>query len=85
MARCNHITFSASVIVNRLTDAGAFVADIKICCSDCGLPFIFPGITPGLSSQGLSVSIDSQELHTPIQPKGSVVFPVFPSFGVRVQ
>jgi len=77
MSRCEHKDFEAQVDVNRLEDSGAFVADIRIKCKECGLPFEFPDIPVGLNSQEARVSVDSQELRLPIKPRGSRIFPAF--------
>lgn len=83
MSACEHLNFDAEVDVNRLNDVGAFMADIRIKCHDCGHPFQFPKLGSGIRSDRASTSIDGQELHVPIKPKGGEVFPQFPGFSVR--
>lgn len=80
---CAHLEFRAEIKVNRLEDTGAFFADIRIWCIECGLPFEFPGLPAGLRHDGATVSLDAQELRLPIKPKGSKVFPAVPGFMVR--
>jgi hypothetical protein len=65
---CPHETFQADVAVNRLEDVGRFMADVRIHCSMCGLPFSFVGPPLGLLMNQPSVSVDRTELHIPIAP-----------------
>lgn len=70
---CEHINFLADVVVSRVTvgeggPVGEFVADVKIACADCGLPFKFVGVKQGLSYDEPRVSVNDQELRAPIQP-----------------
>ncbi len=81
---CKHENkFSVDVRVNRLEDTGAFIADIRIYCADCKTPFIFGGVDAGLSGERPMASINGQELHVPIQPKDSRIFPAVPGFTVK--
>jgi hypothetical protein len=68
---CKHHNFKANVAVNRLEDSGGFMADVRITCTECDLPFEFIGLEPGLKMQGAAVSIDGQELRIAISPMGS--------------
>jgi hypothetical protein len=68
--KCEHKNFSAAVAVNRLEDTGRFVADIAIRCLDCGIPFQFMGLEPGLRLDGASVSLDGLEAKIGIHPQG---------------
>lgn len=74
--RCPHMNFSASVAVARIEDKGRFAADIRIQCADCGLPFQFLGLEPGLDSNGARVSIDGLEARMAISPQGQTPSPV---------
>lgn len=38
-----------------------FMAELRIFCGDCGKPFQFLGLEPGLDTQGARVSIDGLE------------------------
>lgn len=69
-ATCEHPDFHAEVDVNRLSDVGAFAADIRIRCVTCDEPFVFIGsMASGLSGSEPMVNIDGTELHAPIQPR----------------
>lgn len=68
---CKHEDFKASVGVARLEDSGGFMAEIRIHCTQCGLPFQFLGLEPGLDMQGARVSIDGLEANIAIAPKGA--------------
>lgn len=70
MTACKHENFAANVSVARLEDSGRFMAEIRICCTECGAPFQFLGLEPGLDLQGASVSIDGLEANIAIAPEG---------------
>jgi hypothetical protein len=81
---CKHEDFKANVGVARLEDSGGFVAEITVKCSQCGLPFQFLGLEPGIDTQGASVSIDGLEARIAIVPNGSRPNPMQRmAFGVR--
>ena len=73
---CDHKNFRAAVDVCRLTaDTDpelivGFVADVKINCAECGMPFEFIGLPTGLSvtNSRPMVSMDGKELRAPIKP-----------------
>ena len=71
--QCKHENFDASVEVNRLEDIGRFVADVKINCLDCGVPFRFIGLPAGVDINGAAVSADATEARLSIAPKGEVI------------
>lgn len=76
MKKCEHLNFKANVAVNRLSkeeggEIKNYVADIKIQCADCGLPFQFLGLKPGVELQGARVSLDCLEASLAICPQGS--------------
>jgi hypothetical protein len=50
MNKCTHENFNAHVEVSRIADSKpmAFMADVKIECRDCKLPFEFIGVKAGL-------------------------------------
>lgn len=77
MPKCEHKAFDASVMVNRLEDGkGAverFIADVRIVCAECGLPFRFIGLPAGVDLNGASTSVDATEAKLAIAPKGEVV------------
>jgi hypothetical protein len=68
---CEHHAFSSSVRIARLEDSGRFMAEVRIRCADCGLPFEFLGLQAGLNLDGATVSIDGQEANLAISPKGA--------------
>lgn len=76
MSKCKHMSFSANVAVNRIEDVGRFAADVTIKCADCGLPFQFLGLEPGLKRDGAAVSVDGLEARLAIAPKGKVLTPL---------
>lgn len=72
---CEHLDFHASVDVGRLTSVEggpvtSFVADITVQCSQCGKPFQFLGLAPGVDTQGARVSLDGLETRIAITPEG---------------
>lgn len=74
--QCAHMNFRATVNVARIEDKGAFGADVRIACDDCGLPFQFLGLDPGLDMQGARVSLDGLEARLAICPQGKVPSPM---------
>lgn len=75
-SKCQHMSFSAHVAVNRLEDRGLFMSEITICCDECKLPFQFLGLEAGLHLRGASVSLDGLEARIAIAPQGSVASPI---------
>lgn len=70
--KCEHKDFSAEVDVSRLEDTGRFMADVRIKCADCGLPFRFIGLPCGVDVNGAAVNINGQEAHLSIAPHNEV-------------
>ena len=75
---CPHASFACECDVNRLPtkDGGPverYCLDVRVRCADCGLPFRFIGLPAGLDLNGASVSINAEEGHFAIGPKGQVV------------
>lgn len=68
---CKHMNFSANVAVARLEDSGRFMAHIAVACSECGQPFQFLGLAPGLDLDGATVGIDGLEARIAIAPRGA--------------
>jgi len=88
MSDCRHEDFRADVDVNRLTrgeggEVYAYMADVKICCVQCGMPFEFPGFAHGISSIEPRVSINHQTIHLPLKPSDKEHFEFFPGFNVK--
>lgn len=73
---CKHESFEANVDVNRIEDAGRFMADITIRCADCGTPMRFLGLPLGLDMNSATVSFDGTEARMGIAPAGEAVPPV---------
>jgi hypothetical protein len=74
---CEHENFMADVQVNRipLREGGPierYMADVRVKCNDCGLPFRFIGLPAGVDLNGASVSVDAEEARLAIAPKGEV-------------
>ena len=67
---CKHKNFDAAVSVARIEDKGQFMAEIRITCTDCGTPFQFMGLEPGLNFNGATVSLDGLEANIGIHPQG---------------
>lgn len=79
--RCEHLNFAAQVDVNRLTETiggpvTRYLADVRIKCADCGLPFEFQGLKLGIDTGGCTMSLDGQEAHLAILPNGKVASPL---------
>lgn len=70
---CEHKVFRCAANIGRLShDEGGpitgYVADVKIECAECGLPFRFVGLHAGNHHSEPRVSIDGTELRAPIEP-----------------
>lgn len=83
---CPHARFEASVDVNRIGEAetadglpGAYSADIRVRCADCGEQFRWIGPKAGLSPREPMVSADETELRAPLRPASSD-----PDFGMGI-
>ena len=73
VTKCAHMSFKADVRVGRLTDTEdgpvtGYTADVKIHCTECGLPFRFRGLQAGSHFAEPRVSVDGTELRAPIEP-----------------
>jgi len=67
------MNFTTSVRIDRLSDEEGgpitgYNADIKIDCSDCGIPFSFIGLARGYSPLEPMVGVGDTELRVPITP-----------------
>lgn len=80
---CVHMNFAAKVTVARIEDTGKFMADVTIKCADCGKPFVFLGLEPGLNMHGATVSIDGLEARMAIAPEGAHPNPFQKMIGVK--
>ena len=70
MGECQHRAFRSQVCVTRMEDTGQCSADISINCSECGLPFQFLGLRPGLDLHGAACDLEALEARLAIAPKG---------------
>lgn len=59
------------------------MAEVRIRCKECGLPFEFIGLECGLTFTGPACDPSAQEARLPIKPKGLAVLPGVPGFKVR--
>ena len=73
---CKHMNFNATVTVNRLEDSGRFMAEVRIHCTECNLPFQFMGLEPGVDLGGARVSLDGLEANLAICPQGKAPSPM---------
>ena len=78
---CLHEEFDAKVGVGRLTSeeggpVTGYIAEIRISCLQCGKPFQFLGLEPGIDLQGARVSIDALEAHIALVPEGEKPSPL---------
>ena len=85
MAVCKHENFRTDVAIARLSDTGKFAADIRIHCTDCGVPMQFKGLPAGYIADGAAVSIDALELRIGICPKGEQPNPLRQMQGLSVE
>jgi hypothetical protein len=72
---CEHLNFSANVDISRLAskEGGpitSYLAEVRIVCADCGLPFEFRGLPVGVNLQGAAVAVDALEARLAITPQG---------------
>jgi hypothetical protein len=65
---CRHKRFGTDVTIRRWNDGEGFMADVKIACADCGLPFSFKGLTVGINDHGAAISADGTEARLAIIP-----------------
>lgn len=65
---CQHLQFTAQADVMRLEDISRWVAELRIWCIDCGLPFSFTGLPLGISVDRPTLSIDATEVRLPLEP-----------------
>lgn len=78
---CPHEDFAAHVEISRLANVeggpvNAYVADVRVECIGCGLPFVWIGPPVGLSPRQPMTSVDGTELRAPLRP-----FDAPPDFG----
>lgn len=83
--KCHHENFKALTKVIRLQDSGRFMAELRINCTECGLPFQFLGLPLGLNFAGATMAVDGQEARLAIAPVGRVLHPLegLSGFGIK--
>ena len=81
---CDHKNFKADVRIARIEDKGRFIAEIRIHCTDCGVPMQFMGLGPGLDYNGATVSLDGLEANIGIHPQGERPNPLQQLMGYQV-
>jgi len=89
---CKHENFRADVDIQRLMDGdnghpeivNCFMAEIRVHCTDCGVPFEWIGFEAGLLGDRAMVDVSAQELRAPIKPKGVLAMPGIPGYTVKV-
>ena len=70
IVECQHESFECDVTVNRIEDVRRFMADVRVKCVQCGIPFRFIGLPAGMDYNSPCVSVDGCEGRFPIHPKG---------------
>lgn len=69
---CTHKSYTAAFDVHRVTDddgvVRSVIAEIKISCADCHLPFRFIGPPTGLAFTHPCVDVPATKLLAPIEP-----------------
>ncbi|MFZ6774704.1 hypothetical protein ACO0LB_18540 [Undibacterium sp. SXout7W] len=82
---CKHLNFSASVRVARVEDVGRYIAEVRVKCIECDMPFQFQGMSPGMSSVKPTVSLDGLEANLPIYPEGQQPNPLQKLMGYSIK
>jgi hypothetical protein len=79
------MNFKADCSVCRLEDSGRFMLEVRVHCIECGKPFQFLGLQPGLNFEGATVSLDGLEANLAICPEGQRPNPMQGLMGYTVQ
>lgn len=82
---CAHHSFEAHCAVARLEDSGRFMLEVKVQCAECGTPFQFKGLEPGLNLDGATVSLDGLEANLAICPQGARPTPMQGLMGYTIK
>lgn len=82
---CKHMNFDANCRVARLEDSGRFMLEVRVACADCGQPFQFAGLQPGLNFSGATVSLDGLEANLAIYPEGQQPNPLQKLMGYTIE
>lgn len=69
---CPHVNITASAATTGVTDTHENVigynTSFQVWCGDCGEPFVFMGLTPGLSPLHPTSDITATQLNAPVRP-----------------
>lgn len=74
-APCQHAAANADMQFVTFHETGQWMAELRVRCATCGLPFLFQGLPTRLSRHAASVSVDGQEARLPLAPAGTVPTP----------
>lgn len=79
-AQCPHMNFGAKADIHRLTKEDGrvtgYIAEFTVTCTDCGTPFQFLGLNPGMDTRGATVSMDGREARIALAPEGQEMNPL---------
>ena len=78
MSSCKHNTshkVDAKIACFKDREHG-FMIELRVFCEECGKPFQFLGLEPGIDTLGARVSIDGLEANIAICPKGAKPSPL---------
>ena len=72
-AACEHMNFRCEASIGRLSQVEGgpitgYCADVRISCTECGVPFRWIGLAAGNHPSQPRVSIDGTELRAPLEP-----------------
>lgn len=83
---CPHLNFAAEVSVGRIGTGdtadgmpAAYMADIRVRCTDCDEPFRWCGVRAGMKFDQPMCSVDETELRAPLRPASAD-----PDFGMGI-
>lgn len=85
MAECSHEVFFCTVDITRMKDTGQFMADVRVVCNQCKMPFRFLGLPAGLDFNGAAVSVDALEARLAIAPRDQVASEIEGTLGPFAQ
>lgn len=79
---CEHQAFNTTAKITRLADkldgpATGFLLEVSVNCEQCGLPFVFRGVTRGISGNKPTMSFLGEEVRLPIEPMDEDALSVF--------
>jgi hypothetical protein len=73
---CDHENFRAQVNVHRMNDIEGgpitgYMSEITISCAQCGIPFEFLGLEPGIDTHGARTCLEGIEARIALSPQGA--------------